>query len=89
MIFPDRSARHVRGDPLRVQAADEGGGTSGTLPRLASGHDEGISGKRLLLPRLRGHHEAAKRYVSGRSRRKNIEIRFQINFSFPSIEGYL
>ncbi len=74
---------------MRVQAADEGGGTSGTLPRLASGHDEGISGKRLLLPRLRGHHEAAKRYVSGRSRRKNIEIRFQINFSFPSIEGYL
>ena len=57
---PDGPARAVPGNQVRVQAADEGGGIQGPLPRLASGHDEGISGQRVLLPRLRGCHETAE-----------------------------
>ena len=48
----NRTGGQVQRPQRRVPAADQGGGNEGSLSGLASGHDEGISGQCLLLPRL-------------------------------------
>ena len=63
-IVPDGSRGPVQRHQGCVPAADERGGSEGSLSRMASGHDEGISGQRLLLPWLRGRNEGPQRKFS-------------------------
>ena len=70
---PDCSRGKVFRHRWRVQTVDEGGRFQGAVPRLASGHDEGISGQCLLLPRLWRSHEAAQQLYPISPWRINIQ----------------